>query len=292
MNTNINNPVLASLREQEECYVFIDRSVPFPLQEELQAAEVDSIVLNDPIFNETPERAPILVHLTRAEHQALMDALLRVAHQEASKPEIRTRSVCAFIHSKQSLGGLAAQLKRQLDLQVTDFGEVYFRYFDPRVAPVLLALLTPEQHWQWLHQVQTWLYFDWHGQAQTLPKPPETIQALWLADAKPTVSLAQWEAMEKIELHNKTIQALRKHGHVVDNTLRKAITQQLELAAESGLKEADDQALFAQYAIQLNIELQRHPQFASGIELVNTHLVPFNDVLEDHMNLSIHPTRE
>jgi Domain of unknown function (DUF4123) len=197
--------------------------------------------------------------------------------------------------AEQSLGGLAAQLKRQLDLQVSDFGAVYFRYFDPRVAPVLIPLLTPEQHWQWLHQIQTWLYFDWQGQVQTLPSPPaissKSTQS-WLADAKPTVSLAQWEAMDKIELHNKTIQALRKHGHVVDDSLHKAITKQLQQAAESGLNEADDQVTFSEYAIQLNIELQHHPQFASGLELVNTHQVPFKDVLEDHMNLSIDSSRD
>lgn len=318
MNTNPHSPILTSLLEQDECYVFIDRSVPFLLEDELQDHQVDFIVLDDPLFNETPNLAPILVHLKHAEHQDLLKALLQVAHDEASKPDILTRSVCAFLQSKQSLGGLAAPLKRQLDLQVTDFGGVYFRYFDPRVAPVLIPLLTPEQHWQWLHQIQTWLYFDWQGQIQTLPSPPASISKSaqsWLVDAKPTVSLAQWEAMDKIELHNKTIQALRQHGHVVNDALHKAIKKQLQFAAESGLKEANDQVTFAEYAIELNrpnaearaakehvpfamheippdFELQHHPQFASGLELVNTHQVPLKDVLEDHMNLSIDSSRD
>jgi hypothetical protein len=290
MTLDLSNQLFTYLHESETCYVFIDRSVPFPLEDALRASQAEYAVLDDPIFNQTPELVPVLVKCIRAQHQSLIDALVAVAYEEATDLNISTRSVCAFILSAQSLRELATQLKRQLDLRVTGFGNVYFRYFDPRVAPRLIPLLNPEQHWQWLHQTQAWLYLDWQGQLQTLPNPPAistTTANSLLSCSAPIVSLAQWDQMEKIELENKTIQALRLHGTNVDIVLQKTIAEQLHIAVHIGLSETSDQITFAEYAIQLNTVLQQHPKFSSGLALVKNHAVPFRDVLEEHMNLSI-----
>lgn len=277
--------------DDPHCDVLIDRMAPFALEEALGANEFACAPLRDPIFNPTPNQSPLLVRIVRGEKWAVLDQLLELAWHEATSPDIQTRSVCAFIRSTKPLDTLCAHLTRQLDAHVADLGGVYFRYFDPRVAPQLVPLLTPQQYATWQDGIAAWHYLDASGVATTLPPVPtmtetETV-GLRVLMARPSFSSAQWHEIEKIETVNLVLQGLRQRGLATSAAVQLKTKKAVDLAAQSGLAEQADRVAHALCELLLAEQFTRHPEYPSALALVAAQGVALMDVVEQKLQLHL-----
>lgn len=265
------------LRELKHCDILIDRMAGYPLQDEVKELDpklVQFCTLLDPIFADSPEQAPLLVRLPHSESE-LIEKFLEHALAVSRDPNIETRAICAFLFSPLEQATLGKRLTRQLNAKVQSFGNIYFRYFDPRVTHHLPRILSAEQLAGILHGVQRWGYVSWTGQFNVIQEPSVTE-----FPSLPAFTSRQWEAMERIEAINTSLRMLRSVGVILNDESDLRIEAQLVKAKSAGLLTASDLATYAAYSIKFGAEFTQHPDLNKYIGFVGDSETPFADILE------------
>lgn len=272
------------LRDQQYCDVLIDRMAGFPFQEEIEALDervAPRCALADPIFDDAPAQAPLLVRLPATE-LPLIEQILAQAIADASNPSVQTRPICAFVFSQADPSRLAAQLTRSLNVRVEGRGAIYFRFFDPRVAHHLARILTPGQLGGIFPGIRHWAYVDPAGRLRIADHAaaPAGLFA-------PTLTSAQWQALERIESFNLAVRLLRQAGHALDDTTEQTIHRALQAAHAAGLVSSADQATYAAWSVVHGDAFRLRPGLEASIGMATDNGIPLADVLEQHFGQSL-----
>jgi hypothetical protein len=288
----IEEAIFSLMHDDPYCDVLVDRMAPCDFLDSVVSEGISVAPLRDPIFNPTPDKSPLLIRLPRGSAWILLDQLAEIAYLEATTPGIHLRSVCAFLKSPLSLDLLAARLSRLLQLNVTEEGAMYFRYFDPRVTAQLPSILTAQQFIMWQRGISAWRYVDPLGNLSTLQdidrKPPTDHESKkgYILNGL-TLTRSQWMQVEAIEAINIAIQELQlkarePHPHIVDQ-LKSAVND----AMHADLTEPRDRAVHALYAVLIGKEYHQHPDLAEVFALVKKHGIPLADVIEQKLSLQL-----
>jgi hypothetical protein len=287
MNSTPHEALYNAIRTWPHCDVLIDRMAGFPLAEEILEQGATQRALKDEIFTRMPDESPLAVRLER-KHFSLVEGLLDHALQEATDSNRHMRSVCAFLCTQWGLEQLQAHLSRHLDASVEQFGHVYLRYFDPRVASRFPDILDPKQYARWLRGIDAWFYVDWRGMLKQLPRPTvDATEILSSAALRPTYRLDQWDAMELIAPANLALKRLQRLGIAMENDMPNRIYHALQSAVRNGLVAQQDQVAFAVHVIAFNDEFLGHPDYIATLALAVDHGIPLNDAIEQRMNLNL-----
>lgn len=274
------------LRERKYCDVLIDRMVGLPYQDDIESLNsqvVHQLTLNDPLFAESQEQAPLLVRLPWTETR-LIEKYLEYALREAADPHIQTRSVCAFLFSPLQQTELGKRLTKRLDVSVQTVGRIYFRYFDPRVTHHLPRVLNTSQLVALLDGVQSWLYVNWQSQLSTVTSSP------WIKDRdyRLTFTSDQWRQLQDIESFNLAVRMLQSASLLADKPRTETETQ-LVLAVQSaratGLSTAEDRAFYAVNAFKFGTRFTRHPAIPDVIH-ASAQGVPLVDALAHYTGIT------
>jgi hypothetical protein len=272
------------LRDQQYCDVLIDRMAGFPFQDEIEAL-ADSVAprcaLADPIFDDAPTQAPLLVRLPAAEI-ALIEKILAQAIADACSPTVQTRAICAFVFSQVDQARLASHLTKSLNMRVAGHGHIYFRFFDPRVAHHLARILTPEQLAGIFAGVRHWAYIDPAGRLRIADHAAASPGLF-----APTVTAAQWQALARIEAFNSAARRLQQAGHPLDDATEQDIQRELLAAHAAGLVSSADQASFAAWSVKHGNAFTSRPDLAAGIATAIDNAIPLSDVLEQQIGRSL-----
>lgn len=275
----------AHLRAWNYCDVLIDRMAGFPFQDEVEALDdpaVHRCMLNDPIFAESPDQAPLLLRLPWTQIE-LLEKHLTYALEEAADPDTQTRTVCAFLFSPLTQPKLAKLLTRQLNTSVQDVGNIYFRYFDPRVVRHLSRILNKSQLSDLLHGVQAWLHVDWGGQLDVIaPEPQDTVSRL-------TLTAVQWRQMRDIESFNIALRLLKRikfQERKSDMEYEERLFVAIRDATMAGLSMPEDQGTYAAYAVEHGKNFALHPRLPDAINVVTQHEVRFSDALDAYVGVT------
>lgn len=86
-------------------------------------------------------------------------------------------SFASLMSSSQPLIALTSHLTWLTDVQHDDGTEWVMRYYDPRILPHWLEVLTPEQKSLALHAIHRWIYLDVRGQWQIIEGEDKAIPA-------------------------------------------------------------------------------------------------------------------
>jgi hypothetical protein len=269
------------LREQKYCDVLIDRMAGFPFQHEIEALDervAPRRALADPIFDDVPAQAPLLVRLPVTE-LALIEQILAQAIADAGNPGIQTRAICAFVFSQLDQARLASSLTRSLDARVEGRGSIYFRFFDPRVAHHLARILTPEQLAGIFNGVRQWAYVGPAGRLHVLEHAAA-------GPAAPAFTAAQWQALARIEPFNLAVRLLQQAGQPVEEAIEQPILRELEAAHAAGLVSTADQATYAAWSVMYGAAFTSRPDLTACIRTAVENAIPLSDVLEQQTGLS------
>lgn len=265
------------LRELKYCDVLIDPMAGNPFEEEIKALDskiVQHCRLMDPLFADSPAQAPYLVRLPLSEAEFL-EKFLAQAIEDTIDPSVHTRAVCAFISSPLEQATLGKRLTRQLNAKIQGFGNIYFRYFDPRVMQQLPSILSAEQLAGILHGVQQWGYVSWSGQFNVIREP--------LTESRPVpplISTTQWDALQRIELINTTLRTLQLAEVALTDDADQRIDAHIKAAKMAGIPSTDDQVTYAAYGMKFGEGFTRHPDLTKSIAITTESKVRLADVLE------------
>jgi len=265
------------VREWGHCDVLIDPMAGNPFEEEIKAFDskiVQQCRLMDRLFVDSQAQAPYLVRLPLSE-AVLLEKFLAQAIEETIDPSVHTRAICAFIFSPLEQATLGKRLTRQLSAKVQDFGDIYFRYFDPRVMQQLPCILGAEQLAGILHGVRLWGYVSWPGQFNVIQEPSTENYP-----TTPAFTMPQWEAMERIALINATLHTLQSAEVALTEDADQCIDAHLKTARAAGIPVAADQVTYATYSMKVGDEFTRHPDLPKSIAITMQSKVPLADVLE------------
>ena len=263
-------------RQYGRTILFLDRFSVDELAESI--AKLDPIptmcVLDDPLFNDDPYKAPLLVELSHCEasHHVLLGQSIEVAQHEAL--DLRgVRSICGWLYSDVSLNLLGRALRQRLCAKYPDGQKIYFRYFDPRVMPHL-GVLSPEQL---LGPVKAWYFLDSDGclqlQQHEVPATPSPPGILFL-DAIMSA------AIDRIAVVNQTLCALKQHAQPGTQKDWDNIDQHVRASEHLGLRDPDDQVAYAWRAVSYGPAFTADPAVSESVALADKLGIPFDIVLE------------
>lgn len=268
------------LRIARHCDILVDRMAADESNATL--ADLDSVgetcPLADPLFEAMPDRSPMLVRLDFADLPRI-ESLLERALLEARQGH-PTRYVCAFLFSPSPLARIARHLSAHLDARIESVGNVYLRYFDPRVWPHMMRLATLEQRRNLFGEIDAWLAVDWHAQLETYG-PPQLPEQADVRATRKEYSLEQWRQIERIETINLCLQQLKRSGISALPDLAHADAVVAE-AARLLSTQADQIA----YSVRVIVEgraFTQHPLLPGLVKLSQEHHIPLADVLAERL---------
>jgi len=272
------------LREHQYCDVLIDRMAGFPFQDEIEAL-ADSVAprcaLADPIFENAPAQAPWLIRLPVAEI-ALIEKILAQAITDACSPTVQTRAICAFVFSQVDQARLASYLTKSLNMRVEGRGQIYFRFFDPRVAHHLAHILTPEQLAALFAGVRHWAYIDPAGLLRIADHAAASAGLF-----TPTVTAAQWQSLARIKAFNSAARLLLQAGYPLNDATEQDIQRELLAAHAAGLVSSADQASYAAWSVKHGNAFRSRHDLAADIATAVDNAIPLSDVLEQQLGWSL-----
>jgi hypothetical protein len=162
-------------------------------------------------------------------------------------------------------------------------GNIYFRYFDPRVTRHLPRILGKNQLSSLLHGVQTWLYVDWTGQLDAIaPEPHDAVSRF-------NLTAAQWRQLEGIEPFNLALRLLKQNGfhdRKQEAEIETRLFAAVRDATVAGLTMPEDQAAYAAYAVKWGKDFAQHPRLPDAIDAATQHEVPFAAALEAYASMT------
>lgn len=280
MNEYATPTMLAErLGQYGQAYLLLDRMAGLPLRDELASCMAEQWPLDDPLFQETPEQAPLLVRLG-ADASPLLADYVALAIEEARHPVGSIRDVCAVFFSSQPGEQLAKQLAQQLDLRVKTGLRLYFRYYDPRVMAHLPHLLPPSHMARLLHGIDHWCYAHWLGQFVSLAGADFGPASNDPAYLRPSVSAAQWEALQEIETFNLALRLARQGALPLDDLTDTRLRGALPAVSACRLQRPEDRATLACLIARHGEPALHQPLLQRALAVVREDAIPLQDLLE------------
>lgn len=244
--------------------------------------------LDDPIFKNEPQSAPLLVELlsTEASHQDLLAQSITRA-QDRVRHASGPCSVCAWLFTDVSLTRLQQAMRKRLDAHYPGGVRIYLRYFDPRVMPRLSVLLDTSVAGpnplhsnlsQLLGPVRTWCHLNREGLLQRHDNPPP--------EHPPFGGFLRFDqiradAIDRIGAINLTARALIQRAIPCKQSDDAVIDTCLVEAQKRGLHDTADVVAYAWRAMHFGAPFTSDPMLDELITQAATHSVPFDALLEN-----------
>lgn len=258
--------------------------------EGLTATPAQRLILDDPIFKEDLQSAPLLVELLNEEptHQDVLAQSITRAQEQVSNLA-GPHSVCAWLFTDVSLTRLQRAMRQRLDARYPRGARIYLRYFDPRVMPRLAELLLPTNAGpvapfsdvaRLLGPVRTWCHLDREGLLQRHDNPQPANQA---NDAYLRFDETTAAAIDRIEVINLTARALIQRAMPCKQSDDAAIDMHLVEAKRLGLHSADDLVAYCWRAQHYGEPFTSQPILPELITQAAKHGIPFDALLEEHL---------
>jgi hypothetical protein len=277
----------------ERVYVLLDRHSEHPLAEEVAAladAATVSLPLLDELFKDNPTQSPLLLCLQRGrlEHAAVLERSIELALEQALDPNA-SRSVCAWLVCDNEPKRVQSALTQRLDTHWPGGQRMYFRYFDPRVMPRLMQVLSDAEQAQLFGPVQTWCQLGRSGQWLAFASSEAAV-----ADTPPLLgrmrlSESTAQAVDRIELVNLTLAALRRLGSTPDQTpdatLDQAIDHAVETAHTLGTTTPEDTVAYAWRAVLYGNAFTAHPTLQALLAQARSAELPLEPLLQEKIQL-------
>lgn len=279
-------------RDYDRTFILIDQFIDNPLREAIEALSppAASVLLEDPIFQDDLQRAPMLLALSNQlpEHYALVEHSLKLAQEQHAEPGA-VPLICAWLFGHTTLERLRSAMLVRLNLRYPSGDAVYLRFFDPRVMPHLARLLPPSipsvpghsSFADLLGPVERWCQLDrdgqliQHGNTQPLSAVPDTP----LRIDEPTR-----QAMERIEQINLVVRILRARQTAIGPGIDAQIDHHLIHSASAGLEQPDDQIAYAWRAVEHGQAFTLHPALGELMRMATTQGLPLDIVLNARLH--------
>jgi hypothetical protein len=280
-------------RGYDRTFILIDQFIDNPLREaiEVLSPPAASVLLDDPIFEDDLQRAPMLLALSNKlpEHYALVEHSLKLAQEQHAEAGAVPR-ICAWLFSHATLERLRSAMLARLNVRYPSGDAVYLRYFDPRVLPHLARLLPPStaagtlgrsSFADLLGPVERWCQLDrdgqliQHGNAQ----PVSAVQDVPLRIDEPTRL-----AMQRIEQINLVVRILRARQTVIGPGIDAQIDHHLVHSASAGLEQPDDQIAYAWRAVEHGQAFTLHPALGELMRMATTQGLPLDIALNARLH--------
>jgi hypothetical protein len=243
--------------------------------------------LLDPMFEHTPDRAPLLVELLldQPDHMALLDWSIARSRQEATSDDGR-RAICAWLLTDVSLECVQRELTQRLDARMSDGTGIFLRYFDPRVMaqlrrvlsplpripPVpcssLADLLGPVHIWCQLGREGHWLRHDNRAPSG------DAVGAPLQFDESTAAFMGRFGAI------NQAAKKLADNGHAHGHQLDELIEKHMLVAQSEGLLKLPDQLAYAWRATAYGDLFLQHPSLPQAFKTALQRGVPMNTTLD------------
>lgn len=98
-------------------------------------------------------------------HEAAPELLKTLIDLEPAHP------VVSWLFTPLQPVALTRALQSMLDARLPDGRRVLIRFYDPRVLPKLLKVMTVDQHKQFFHSIHEWRSLDRDGQYRAIARP-------------------------------------------------------------------------------------------------------------------------
>lgn len=281
-------------RAYDRTIVLIDRFIDHPLREAIAALSppAASVLLDDPIFQDDLQRAPMLLELSNRlpDHYALVEQSLRLAQEQQAEPGA-VPQICAWLFGPVTLERLRSALLARMNLRYPSGEAVYLRFFDPRVMPQLARLLPPataadmpgySSFADLLGPVERWCQLDCNGQltGHGNERPAPAVH-----DAPLRIDERTRQAIERIEQVNLVMRILRARHTALGPGIDAQIDHYLVQAAKAGLAQADDQIAYARRAVEYGDAFTRHRALAELMQMAATQGLPLDIALNARLPL-------
>lgn len=289
--TDIDGALAALSRQYGRTVILLD---PFAGNHLLAAIDAltsppaHRLMLEDPIFKNDLQNAPLLVELLsdEATHQTLLSQSIVRAQEQVRNPG-GPHHVCAWLFTDAPLKRLQLALCQRLDAGYPNGERIYLRYFDPRVMPRLSALLGPSADRpsppystlsQLLGPVQTWCHLDREGQLQRHDNP-RPADGVFCARLRFDAAIAA--AIDRIEAINLTARALIQQAIPCKQSDDAVIDTYLVQAQALGLHDTADLVAYAWRATHHGATFTLQRKLHELITRAATHGIPFDALLEE-----------
>jgi hypothetical protein len=249
--------------------------------------------LNDPIFKDDPQSAPLLIELLSTEetHQDLLAQSIARAQEEA-RNTAGPRGVCAWLFTEVSLQRLQPAMRQRLDARYSKGERIYLRYFDPRVMPRLAELLglptdkpTPPYSslTHLLGPIHTWCHLNREADLQRHdnPQPSNGGFGGYLHFDQTTSA-----AIDRVEAVNLTARALLQRAIPCKQSDDGMIDTHLRHAKSLGLIQIADWVAYAWRAMHHGTAFTRHPMLHQVIAQAASNGIPFDALVEARLPAS------
>lgn len=275
-------------RSHDRTIVLIDQFIGNPLLEAIAslAPPAASLLLDDPIFQDDLQRAPMLLELSNRlpAHYALVEQSLKLALEQQAEPTAAPQ-ICAWLFGQMTLERLRSAMLARMNLRYPSGEAVYLRFFDPRVMPHLARLLPPgtaagtpgySSFADLLGPVERWCQLDHDGQliAHGNAQPAPAIQDVSLRIDEPTR-----QAIDRIEQINLVVRILRARQTAIRPGSGAQIDHHLVQAARAGLALADDQIAYAWRAVEYGDAFTLHPALGELMQMAAAQGLPLDIAL-------------
>ena len=223
-----------------------------PLNGQLELSNVPPIYeVGELVPEARPELAGAAPVLYCAEHpNEQLPALRERAEQRGASgaPPV----ICAIVECDKAAHRLQRHLADRLVLPKPTEGTAIFRFYDPRVFAHLRWILKPEQLGALLGSVARWTYLD--RQAGCV-----TVDGAKVPNDDFSLTSAQYKQVERIELIERALEALRGSGAAITPDMPSLLDAQLAKGETYGLSGGDLLA-FALHGTVVSPYFDRHPR--------------------------------
>ena len=280
-------------RGYDRTIILIDQFIDNPLREAIAALSppAASVLLDDPIFEDDLQRAPMLLALSNRlpEHYALVEHSLRLAQEQHAEPGAVPR-ICAWLFSHATLERLRSAMLVRLNVRYPSGDAVYLRYFDPRVMPHLARLLPRStaagtagrsSFADLLGPVERWCQLDRDGQ---LIQHDNVQPVLVGQDVPLRIDEPTRQAMDRIEQINLVVRILRARQTAIGPGIDAQIDHHLVHSASAGLEQPDDQIAYAWRAVEHGQAFTTHPALGELMRMAATQGLPLDIVLNARLD--------
>ncbi|MGY6239297.1 DUF4123 domain-containing protein (plasmid) [Burkholderia ambifaria] len=165
--------------------------------------------------------------------------------------------VCAWLDSDLDGDSLVEHIARFLVGPGADGKPVFWRFYDPRVLALTLAIFDPVQRQALLGAIQSW-QFVWAGHRWSIPGPGVATDLLYgHAPAWPRPD--QWPRINRSDAATQVVDRLSDVPVQEAALLPAALDRLFSDAAQFGLTQADDLADYAWHCVKYGSEFEQHP---------------------------------
>lgn len=196
---------------------------------------------------------------------AALDEATQIAVTEVWSTEIfgeRPPVACAWLDSNLDIDSLAQHIARYLVGPGVDGKPVFWRYYDPRVLALTLAIFDPAQRQALLGPIQAW-QFIWAGHPWSVSGPgtaTDMLEGHLPAWPRPD----QWPHINRSDAATQVLDRLSAVPAQDAVSLPATLDRLFSDAARFGLTLADDLADYAWHCMKYGSGFEQHPMLVEA----------------------------